>query len=97
LDAFLKHWNAAERKRAIIAELQTQGVIWDELENKVGKELAALLDKYVEQGVESLEDMDALKVEPINQLGSPRQIMQAFGGRAKYDEALQVLEQQLYS
>jgi type I restriction enzyme R subunit len=56
-----------------------------------------LLDKYVEQGVESLEDLDALKVEPINQLGSPRQIMQAFGGRAKYDEALQVLEQQLYS
>lgn len=139
LDAFLKHWNAAERKRAIIAELQTHGVIWDELENKVGKELdafdlicyvvydqppltrrdralqvkkrdvftrygeqaakvlAALLDKYVEQGVESLEDIEALQQEPIKQLGTPRQIMQAFGGRAKYDEALQVLEQQLYS
>ncbi|MBO0612703.1 MAG: hypothetical protein RL122_2113 [Pseudomonadota bacterium] len=139
LDAFLKHWNAAERKRAIIAELQAHGVIWDELENKVGKELdafdlichvvydqppltrrdralqvkkrdvftrygeqaakvlAALLDKYVEQGVESLEAIEALQQEPIKQLGTPRQIMQAFGGRAKYDEALQVLEQQLYA
>lgn len=58
--------------------------------------LAALLDKYIEQGVESIETIDAIKVDPISQFGSPRQIMQAFGGRANYDKALQTLEQELY-
>lgn len=38
LDAFLKKWNAAEQKQAIIQELQEQGVLLEALENEVGKE-----------------------------------------------------------
>lgn len=39
LDEFLKMWKSAERKEAIIAELEQQGVLFDELEDEVNKEL----------------------------------------------------------
>jgi len=39
LDAFLSSWNAADRKEAIIQELQDQGVLVNELETAVNKEL----------------------------------------------------------
>ena len=61
------------------------------------KVLNALLDKYIEQGVESIETVDVIKVAPISDIGSTRQIMKEFGGRAQYDEAIEMLEKQLYS
>ncbi|MCL6271471.1 DEAD/DEAH box helicase family protein [Sansalvadorimonas sp. 2012CJ34-2] len=43
LDEFTKKWNAAERKQAIIDELEREGIIWElllqEVEQKIGKEL----------------------------------------------------------
>jgi len=39
IDAFLKRWNATERKKAIIDELNEQGVLFEELREEVGKEL----------------------------------------------------------
>ncbi|KAE9631942.1 MULTISPECIES: EcoAI/FtnUII family type I restriction enzme subunit R [Aeromonas] len=39
LDAFTKRWQAAERKQAIMDELAQAGVLWDVLEQEVGKEL----------------------------------------------------------
>lgn len=39
LDAFLQTWNDAERKDAIIAELEEQGIFFDELAKETGKAL----------------------------------------------------------
>jgi len=41
LDHFLKEWNSAEKKQAIIEELQTKGVFLDELAEQVGKDYDA--------------------------------------------------------
>jgi type I restriction enzyme R subunit len=37
LDAFLKRWSQADRKRAVIQELEEQGVLFEPLAEKVGK------------------------------------------------------------
>ena len=39
LDEFTKRWNAAERKQAVIEELESLGIIWDVLIQEVGKDL----------------------------------------------------------
>lgn len=39
LDEFVKRWNEADRKQAIIDELASEGVIWEVLEQEIGKEL----------------------------------------------------------
>ena len=64
---------------------------------QAAKVLDALLDKYVAQGVESIETVDVIKVAPISDIGSTRQILKEFGGREKFDEAIEMLEKQLYA
>jgi len=59
--------------------------------------LNALLDKYADVGIEHIETMNVLKVQPINELGTPLEIVKMFGGRDKYLEAIRELESQLYS
>lgn len=39
LDEFVQSWNSAERKQAVIDELEEQGVIWKALEEDVGKDM----------------------------------------------------------
>ncbi|MGI9276443.1 MAG: EcoAI/FtnUII family type I restriction enzme subunit R [Endozoicomonas sp.] len=39
LDDFTKKWNNAERKQAIIEELEGEGILWEVLEDEVGKDL----------------------------------------------------------
>lgn len=39
LDDFVMRWNSAERKQAIIDELENEGIIWQVLEEEVGKDL----------------------------------------------------------
>jgi type I restriction enzyme R subunit len=39
LDAFVRKWNQAERKQTIIDEMADEGIIWDALEQEVGKDL----------------------------------------------------------
>ena len=39
LDAFVRKWNQAERKQSIIDEMADEGIIWDALEQEVGKDL----------------------------------------------------------
>ncbi len=138
LDAFLQAWSGAERKAALIAELDDRGVFLDALADEVGKDLdpfdlvlhvaydmppltraeranhvrkrnvfteygpvarqviAALIDKYADSGVQTLESMDVLRVPPINHLGTPLELVAAFGGKPKYLEALRTLEAELY-
>lgn len=39
LDTFIKKWSEAEKKEAIISGLSDQGIIWEALEEDVGKEM----------------------------------------------------------
>ena len=59
--------------------------------------LEALLDKYAELGVLSLEDRNILSLEPFAQYGTPVKITKLFGGPQGYQTAIQELEQQLYT
>ena len=134
----MKRWNSAERKEAIIEELQTQGVLVHALYEAVGKQvdlfdlichiaydqppltrkerannvrkrnyftkygeqsrkvLEALLDKYADEGIENIESMDVLKVKPLTDYGSPIEIINEFGNKEKYLEAVKELESELY-
>ena len=60
------------------------------------KVLEALSEKYADKGLEELESMEVLKVHPLTQLGSPVEIVQGFGGKVKYLQAIQELERELY-
>lgn len=139
LDKFLQAWNDADRKAALIEELERQGVLIDALADEVGKDLdpfdlllhvaydqppltrrerasrvkkrnvftqygpmarqviEALLDKYADEGITTLEASNVLTLPPVNQLGLPVELVRAFGGRPQYLSALQTLERELYA
>jgi type I restriction enzyme R subunit len=58
--------------------------------------LDALLDKYADEGIENIEDLSVLKVPPLNQIGTPIEIVRSFGGKQAYQSALLELKQHLY-
>lgn len=59
--------------------------------------LEALLDKYADSGLEQLEDLGILRIQPINSFGTPLEIVELFGGRDGYIEAIQELESLIYA
>lgn len=64
---------------------------------KAGELLEILLEKYQDAGVENLENPSILKVQPINKLGAPLQIVnEFFGGEKAYKEAIIDLEKEIY-
>ncbi|MCP4689158.1 MAG: hypothetical protein GY859_13980, partial [Desulfobacterales bacterium] len=139
LDAFLIKWNDAEKKEAIIQELEELGVLWEPLAEEVGRDfgpfdlichvafdqpaltrrervenvrkrdyftrygeqaravLEALLDKYADEGIANVEDIRVLRVPPLDRLGTPMEIVDAFGGRQEYEDAIRELETMLYA
>ena len=58
--------------------------------------LYALLEKYVDTGIESVEDINVLKIQPLNQFGTPLEIVKTFGGKEHYEVAVKELERELY-
>lgn len=60
------------------------------------KVLDALLDKYADEGIENIEDIKVLKVNPFDQFGTPTEIIKLFGGKPQYLQALTQLEKALY-
>ncbi|HXI14543.1 MAG TPA: DEAD/DEAH box helicase family protein [Thermoanaerobaculia bacterium] len=59
--------------------------------------LQALLDKYAESGIRSVESLDILKVDPLSDLGTPVEIVRLFGGKEAYLSAVRELETELYN
>lgn len=58
--------------------------------------LQSLLDKYANDGLVTIESTEVLKLDPLNKLGTPMELIKAFGDRPKYIEAIKELEQELY-
>jgi len=139
LDDFLRKWNSAKKKAAILEALAEYGVELGNLAEEVGHDygdfdlichiafdqppltrgerannvkkrdyftkygdkaravLEALLDKYADEGVTSIENNNVLKLDPFKQVGTPVEIINdVFGGKAKYEEAVQELEAELF-
>ena len=138
LDSFLQRWKEADRKSAILEELEGQGVLLEALEVEIGKEydpfdlvcpvafgqppltrqerannvkkkdyftkygevarnvLTSILEKYADQGID-LEDLSVLRIAPLDEFGTPIEILNAFGGKENYLTAIRELETLLYS
>jgi type I restriction enzyme R subunit len=58
--------------------------------------LDALLQKYADSGLASVESLEILRVDPLAALGTPVEIVQWFGGRPGYLAAVRELESALY-
>jgi type I restriction enzyme R subunit len=138
LNDFLNKWNEADRKAAIIKELEEQGVMVEVIQNAVNKEvdlfdlichvaydqpplsrkerankvkrrnyftkygeqarqvLEALLDKYADEGITTIESTEVLSLHPFDEYGSPVEIIRLFGSKDKYMAAIKDLEKELY-
>ena len=59
--------------------------------------LDALLEKYANEGIITIESPKVLKLNPFVDMGTPVEIINnVFGGRQKYESAIFELEQQLF-
>lgn len=138
LDDFLQKWNSADKKTAIIKELEAKGIFFDELQEEVSKDLdpfdlichiafdmppltrkerannvkkrnyfgkyndvakqvlEALLDKYANEGLENIESIEILKVPDMARFGTLVEIINSFGSKNKFLEAITELERELY-
>jgi len=138
LDDFLAHWNSSNKKKAVIEELESHGIMIENLLDEVKKDLDvfdlichiawdkppltrreraenvkkrnyftkygenakqiinALLDKYASEGIENIENLAVLRIDPFNQIGTPSEIVQIFGGKEGYLHAIEELEHELY-
>jgi len=56
----------------------------------------ALLDKYASEGIEDIEELSVLKVDPFPELGTPAEIIKIFGGKENYLKAIRELELEIY-
>ena len=59
--------------------------------------LSALLDKYMNEGIQDIESLDILSNEPFRQFGSPMKIAKLFGGRDGYIKAIRELQKEIYA
>lgn len=70
--------------------------VFAKYEGKARAVLDALLEKYADSGIASVESLEILKVDPIRSFGTPVEIVNLFGGKAAYLTALRELESELY-
>ena len=59
--------------------------------------LEALLEKYADEGIETIESVNVLRVQPLDKFGTPVEIVRLFGGAEKYQTAVKELESALYA
>lgn len=58
--------------------------------------LEALLDMYSSEGIDQIEDTQVLKLDPFIRMGKPAAIVQLFGGKDGYLQAVRELEEEIY-
>ena len=58
--------------------------------------LQALLDKYADEGIAAIEEPQVLTIAPFSQLGTPVELLPAFGGKTQHQQAVHELEQAIY-
>ena len=58
--------------------------------------LGALLDKYADEGILNLDDANVLRIPPLDNLGTPVELVRAFGGKPGFERAVHDLQSALY-
>lgn len=58
--------------------------------------LAALLAKYADEGVLTLDDANILKISPFTTMGTPFELIRAFGDRKSFETAVHDLQNAIY-
>ncbi|MBQ4491010.1 MAG: hypothetical protein II965_07180, partial [Pyramidobacter sp.] len=58
--------------------------------------LEALLEKYMNSGIQEISKTDILKLDPFQKYGTPPKISSYFGGKAGYLQAVRELENAIY-
>jgi len=58
--------------------------------------LDALLAKYADEGVLNLDDANVLRIPPLSSLGTPVQLIKAFGGKDGFERAVHEMQSALY-
>ncbi len=58
--------------------------------------LSALLDKYADDGIFNLDDTNILKISPFDRLGTPVELVDSFGGKPGFKQAVHDLQSALY-
>jgi type I restriction enzyme R subunit len=74
-----------------------KGNYFDKYGEKAKAVINALLDKYSDEGIENMESLTILKVNPFIEFGTPMEIISFFSGKDKYLDAIHEIENQLYS
>lgn len=90
-------WDMPALTRKERAEKVRKRNYFTKYSDKVRMVIEALLDKYADEGIENIEDLSVLRIEPFNQIGTPAEIIQIFGGRDKYLHVIEELENELYA
>ena len=73
-----------------------EGDYFDRYEEPARAVLDALLDKYADEGIDDIEEIGVLRVRPLNEFGTPLEIVRRFGGADRYHESVRDLERELY-
>ncbi|WP_406826861.1 EcoAI/FtnUII family type I restriction enzme subunit R [Pedobacter sp. KACC 23697] len=90
-------WDKPPLSRKERAEQVKKKNYFTEYGEQAQKVINALLDKYADEGVEPIEETKILTIQPFTKYGTPIEIINIFGGKAKYDQAIKELEQAIYS
>ncbi|MCG3686945.1 DEAD/DEAH box helicase family protein [Aliarcobacter butzleri] len=69
---------------------------FNKYEGKAKEILKALLEKYSDEGIETIETIEVLKLPEFSPFGTAIEIVNTFGGKDKYLEAIKDLEQEIY-
>ena len=59
--------------------------------------LNALLDKYMNEGIADIENLEILSNDPFRKFGNPVKIAKLFGGKAGYIQAVHELQNEIYA
>lgn len=89
-------WDQPPLTRKERAEQVKQRHYFAKYSEQAQKVLEALLDKYADEGVAAIEETQILTIAPFNCLGTPIELIRAFGGKDQYQQAVNELEQELY-
>lgn len=90
-------WDAPALTRKERVENVRKRNYWAKYGENARRVLNALLEKYSETGIENIEDMQVLTIDPLKSLGTPAEIVKIFGGKEKYLAALKELENEIYA
>jgi type I restriction enzyme R subunit len=90
-------WDRQPLTRKERAERVKKRNYFTEYGEQAKRVLDALLDKYADEGVAQIEENQVLTIAPFSQIGTPIEIIRAFGGLDSYQRAVRELKRSLYS